>query len=200
MARYDHHRLATDNHRLDSFHQPTGRHPVCRPDIGADAAYRVGPGHSSDDHPETLSVMMVTMYTWAILIALAAIVARITYAITRDDIAKPLRTGIGLFGPAAATWVSCPWCIGLWISAGIYAIGWAAFADPGWDVAVVWAGAACAANLATAVGIFTWESLILALTRTAAAAAETANVRGLEAEALAIALDDDETEKGSQSV
>lgn len=58
------------------------------------------------------------MTVWLVALALGA-AGRLTRLVTRDVIAAPLRAHvIARYGPRShvATWIGCPWCIGLWIS------------------------------------------------------------------------------------
>lgn len=86
---------------------------------------------------------------WVIMLAAAAIAARITRLATKDTLTAPIREWIGDRSTAWATFVSCAWCIGWWITIATFAVGYVIWPGHDWSAVqlLVWAGAACATNL-----------------------------------------------------
>lgn len=57
------------------------------------------------------------MITALILSTYLLAVMRLTRLVTRDTITEPLRIWLLKKRPLLGYWASCPWCVGLWISA-----------------------------------------------------------------------------------
>lgn len=95
---------------------------------------------------------------WVIMLAAAAIAARLTRLTTRDVITNPIRRRIGgrfdgtapedTTGPVE-TFFACAWCIGWWITAATYATVYLIWPGAVWtvDQVIAWAAAAAATNL-----------------------------------------------------
>lgn len=82
----------------------------------------------------------------SVLIAVLTIglAARITRVLTVDRISLPIRQRIVVrLGPDHwfSYWVTCPWCLGLWVAAGVGAAGYF-WGDQKWWVWVALAGTA----------------------------------------------------------
>jgi hypothetical protein len=65
------------------------------------------------------------------VLILAGATARLTRLVTEDTITGPMRAAImrrSKNGPDgwAYLWVSCPWCVGLWIAAAVTLAAWCA--------------------------------------------------------------------------
>lgn len=86
------------------------------------------------------------------IVATGFIAARATHLVTKDVLTSRARSWVERLGPRWAIFVTCPWCIGLWITlivfAGVYAITGQPWTDT--TTLIIWAGAAAATNLATA--------------------------------------------------
>lgn len=103
--------------------------------------------------------MLSRMYgDWVIMLAAAAIAARITRLATKDTLTAPLRRWIGKrfdgTGPDDDTgfweeFAGCAYCVGWWITIATFGVAYAIWPGHDWSAPqlLVWAGAACITNL-----------------------------------------------------
>jgi hypothetical protein len=91
--------------------------------------------HTTSTRPASRGVSLLTMTgavsTILTVLILAGATARLTRLVTEDTITGPMRAAImrrSKNGPDgwAYLWVSCPWCVGLWIAAAVTLAAWCA--------------------------------------------------------------------------
>ena len=63
--------------------------------------------------------------TWLAFVIITLAAARVTRLVTTDSITEPLRERLTRW-PLAYELVTCPWCIGFWISLAWVAVWWTA--------------------------------------------------------------------------
>lgn len=71
------------------------------------------------------------MEPWLLLVVYALAVARLTGLIVADEITRPVRDGVlsrldedRASHRTLATLISCPWCVGFWLSAAAAPVAW----------------------------------------------------------------------------
>ena len=62
---------------------------------------------------------MMLHHSWLQWMIVALATFRLVRLVTRDRIAAPLRTLGGRAGMKWTDFVTCPWCVGFWISLGV---------------------------------------------------------------------------------
>lgn len=102
-----------------------------------------------------------------VLLVSAGAAARMTRLVTTDVITIPLRKAVIIrsrergsrFFAFVEAWQRCPWCVGLWISVGTFAVALAAWLTGGlWLTGYVFAAAALTANLVWAMAAQRWDT------------------------------------------
>ena len=114
-----------------------------------------------------MSVANVGMLTLVLVVAAGAS-GRLTRLITSDVITIPLRKAVIIrartdggsrFWSVVEDWQRCPWCAGLWISAGVHLAGAIAYLLGGvWLTVFVFGAAALTANLIWSMIAQHWDS------------------------------------------
>lgn len=84
-----------------------------------------------------------------VLLLMIGATARLTHLVTTDLVSEPFRRWVENFeldhwgpeGLSLSTLLSCPWCIGFWISCAVGALTWW-LGDYGW-LQFIWAALSC---------------------------------------------------------
>jgi hypothetical protein len=103
--------------------------------------------------------MLSRMYgDWVIMLAAAAVAARVTRLATKDTLTEPLRRWIGrrfdktALDDDAGFWeefAGCAYCVGWWITIATFGAAYVIWPGHDWSASqlLAWAGAACITNL-----------------------------------------------------